>query len=34
MNALPDVIEWDELHTRHRHEMVYYGVKNFVRKLT
>jgi GPH family glycoside/pentoside/hexuronide:cation symporter len=30
----PDVIEWDELRTRHRHEGVYYGVKNFVRKLT
>ena len=30
----PDVIEWDELRTRHRQEGVYYGAKNFVRKLT
>jgi len=30
----PDVIEWDELRTRHRHEGVYYGIKNFVRKFT
>lgn len=30
----PDVIEWDELRTRQRHEGVYYGAKNFVRKLT
>jgi glycoside/pentoside/hexuronide:cation symporter, GPH family len=30
----PDVIEWDELRTRRRHEGIYYGVKNFVRKLT
>jgi GPH family glycoside/pentoside/hexuronide:cation symporter len=30
----PDVIEWDELRTRRRNEGVYYGVKNFVRKLT
>jgi len=30
----PDVIEWDELRTRQRHEGIYYGVKNFVRKLT
>ncbi|MDP2777390.1 MAG: MFS transporter, partial [Anaerolineales bacterium] len=30
----PDVIEWDELHTGHRREGIYYGVKNFVRKLT
>jgi GPH family glycoside/pentoside/hexuronide:cation symporter len=29
----PDVIEWDELRTRRRHEGVYYGVKNFARKL-
>lgn len=29
----PDVIEWDELRTRRRHEGIYYGVKNFVRKL-
>ncbi len=29
----PDVIEWDELRTRRRHEGVYYGVKNFSRKL-
>jgi glycoside/pentoside/hexuronide:cation symporter, GPH family len=30
----PDVIEWDELRTGMRHEGIYYGVKNFVRKLT
>jgi GPH family glycoside/pentoside/hexuronide:cation symporter len=30
----PDVIEWDELRTRRRQEGVYYGAKNFVRKLT
>jgi len=30
----PDVIEWDELRTRQRHEGIYYGAKNFVRKLT
>jgi len=30
----PDVIEWDELRTRLRHEGIYYGVKNFVRKLS
>ncbi len=30
----PDVIEWDELRTGERHEGVYYGAKNFMRKLT
>ncbi|HJW89509.1 MAG TPA: glycoside-pentoside-hexuronide (GPH):cation symporter [Anaerolineales bacterium] len=30
----PDVIEWDELRTRRRNEGVYYGVKNFIHKLT
>jgi len=30
----PDVIEWDELRTSRRQEGIYYGVKNFVRKLT
>jgi GPH family glycoside/pentoside/hexuronide:cation symporter len=30
----PDVIEWDELRTRHRHEGIYYGTKNFIRKVT
>lgn len=30
----PDVIDWDELQTGERHEGVYYGFKNFVRKLT
>jgi GPH family glycoside/pentoside/hexuronide:cation symporter len=30
----PDVIDWDELRTGQRHEGVYYGVKNFIRKLT
>lgn len=30
----PDVIEWDELRTRQRNEGVYYGAKNFFRKMT
>jgi len=30
----PDVMEWDELRIRRRHEGIYYGVKNFSRKLT
>jgi len=30
----PDVIEWGELRTRQRHEGIYYGIQNFVRKLT
>ncbi len=30
----PDVVEWDELRTRRRHEGTYYGIKNFSRKLT
>lgn len=30
----PDVIEWEELRTRRRHEGAYYGTKNFLRKLT
>jgi GPH family glycoside/pentoside/hexuronide:cation symporter len=30
----PDVIEWDELRTRRRQEGIYYGAKNFFRKLT
>ncbi|MBN1401927.1 MAG: MFS transporter, partial [Anaerolineae bacterium] len=30
----PDVIEWDELKTGVRHEGLYYGAKNFIRKLT
>lgn len=30
----PDVIEWDELRTRRRHEGMYYGAKNFIRKIT
>jgi GPH family glycoside/pentoside/hexuronide:cation symporter len=30
----PDVIEWAELRTNHRQEGIYYGVKNFIRKLT
>ncbi|MEW6402699.1 MAG: MFS transporter [Chloroflexota bacterium] len=33
-SIFPDVIEWDELRTRRRSEGMYYGVKNFVRKLT
>jgi len=30
----PDVIEWDELRTRRRQEGIYYGVMNFIRKVT
>jgi glycoside/pentoside/hexuronide:cation symporter, GPH family len=30
----PDVIEWDELRTGQRQEGMYYGAKNFVRKVT
>ena len=30
----PDVIEWDELRTRRRNEGMFYGVKNFLRKVT
>lgn len=30
----PDVIEWAELRTGIRQEGVYYGIKNFIRKLT
>ena len=30
----PDVLEWEELRSRRRHEGVYYGAKNFLRKLT
>lgn len=30
----PDVIDWDELRTGERHEGIYYGTKNFIRKLT
>lgn len=30
----PDVIEWDELRTNQRSEGIYYGAKNFIRKLT
>ncbi|MGC9399092.1 MAG: MFS transporter [Anaerolineae bacterium] len=30
----PDVVDWDELRTGQRHEGIYYGVKNFIRKLT
>ncbi|MHC5039687.1 MAG: MFS transporter, partial [Planctomycetota bacterium] len=29
----PDVVEWSELRTRRRNEGVYYGTKNFLRKL-
>jgi GPH family glycoside/pentoside/hexuronide:cation symporter len=29
----PDVLEWDELRTGKRREGIYYGIKNFVRKL-
>jgi GPH family glycoside/pentoside/hexuronide:cation symporter len=30
----PDVIEWEELRTRRRNEGVYYGTKNFLRKMS
>ncbi|MFH2103214.1 MAG: MFS transporter [Chloroflexota bacterium] len=30
----PDVIEWDELITRRRQEGIYYGIKNFFRKIS
>lgn len=30
----PDVIEWDELRTGQQRAGLYYGVKNFIRKLT
>ena len=30
----PDVIDWDELRTGVRREGIYYGAKNFIRKLT
>ncbi len=38
-HVLPDsilhyVIEWDELRTGRRQEGIYYGIKNFIRKLT
>jgi GPH family glycoside/pentoside/hexuronide:cation symporter len=33
-SLFPDVIEWGELRTRRRSEGIYYGVKNFIRKLT
>jgi GPH family glycoside/pentoside/hexuronide:cation symporter len=33
-SIFPDVIEWDELRTGRRQEGIYYGIKNFVRKLT
>jgi len=33
-SIFPDVIEWEELRTKKRNEGVYYGTKNFSRKLT
>jgi GPH family glycoside/pentoside/hexuronide:cation symporter len=33
-SIFPDVIEWDELRTGRRNEGIYYGVNNFIRKLT
>ncbi|NCP16195.1 hypothetical protein GW866_04020, partial [bacterium] len=33
-SIFPDVIEWDELRTGRRQEGIYYGIKNFIRKLT
>jgi len=29
-----DIIEWDELRTRRRHEGIYYGIRALIRKLT
>ena len=29
-----DVIEWDELRTRHRQEGIFYGIRTLIRKLT
>jgi len=33
-SMFPDVIDWDELRTRTRHEGLYYGAINFMRKLS
>ncbi len=33
-SLFPDVLEWDELRTGKRRDGMYYGVLNFVRKLT
>lgn len=33
-SIFPDIIEWDELRTGRRQEGIYYGIKNFIRKLT
>jgi glycoside/pentoside/hexuronide:cation symporter, GPH family len=33
-SIFPDVIDYDELRTGERHEGIYYGAKNFIRKLT
>jgi len=33
-SIFPDVIEWDELRTGRRQEGIYYGIKNFIRKMT
>ena len=33
-SMFPDVIDWDELRTRTRHEGMYYGAINFMRKLS
>ncbi len=30
----PDIIEWDELQTRRRQEGIYYGARNFIRRVT
>jgi GPH family glycoside/pentoside/hexuronide:cation symporter len=30
----PDIIEWDELHTKRRQEGIYYGARNFIRRVT
>ncbi len=33
-SMLPDIIEWDELHTHRRQEGVYYGARAFIRKMS
>jgi GPH family glycoside/pentoside/hexuronide:cation symporter len=33
-SMLPDVIEWDELHTGKRQEGIYYGIRTLIRKMT
>ncbi len=33
-SMLPDIIEWDELHTHRRQEGIYYGARAFIRKMS